>query len=73
MSIQAQLNQQAFAQLNQTHASMKAAERNIRGSMEQIALRALSNCKPCLDDMTQDQKNALDEIIVETFKHRDYI
>lgn len=74
MSLQSQLNKAAFEQLQLTYAAMKTAENgNILGSMEQITLRELSNCSPCLDDMNQDQKNALDEKIIDIFKSRDYI
>ncbi len=73
MSLQSQLNKAAFEQLDKTYAEMKTAQRNVLGSMEQIALRELSNCRPCLDEMSQNQKNTLDEKIIDIFKSREYI
>ncbi len=74
MSMQSQLNKAAFEQLKYTFSAMQSAENgSIRGSMEQITLRELSNCRPCLDDMTSEQKNALDTKIVEIFRAREYI
>lgn len=73
MGIQAQLNQEAFKQLNKTYAAMQFAQGASLGSMEQIALRELSNCIPCIDDMNQEQKNRLDEKILDIFKFREYI
>ena len=73
MSIQAQLNNQAFIQLPLAEAAMQAASSNIRGSMETIILRELDRCSPCLDNMSHDQKTALDSTIIDIFKNREWI
>lgn len=73
MSLQSQLNNAAFSQIAQTHAAMKTATANIRSSMEQYVFQRLMNCRPCLDDMTDDQKKNFDNDIIETFKHREWI
>lgn len=73
MSIQAQLNHEAFIQLPKTYAAMKNATGNILGSMEQTTISKLMNCSPCLDDMTDQQKEKLDSDMIELFKHKEWI
>lgn len=73
VSIQAQLNKAAFQQLCKTYEVMQTAQGAVLGSMEQIALRELSNCRPCLDNMTQVQKHMLDEKVIAIYTYREYI
>lgn len=73
MSLQSQLNKAAFEQLSKSYSAINNAKNgNVRGSMEQITLRELSNCRPCLDDMTQEQKDMLDSSIIDIFNFRGY-
>lgn len=73
MSTQAKLNQEAFSQLPKTYAEIKNATGNIRGSMEQTTISKLMNCSPCLDDMTDQQKEKIDSDMIELFKHKEWI
>jgi hypothetical protein len=73
MSIQSQLNNQAFVQLPLVFAAMKDAARHTRASMETTTLPQLDRCSPCLDDMSYDQKATLDSAIIDIFKNRDWI
>lgn len=73
MSIQAQLNHAAFIQLSKTYSAMKNATGNIRGSMEQTTISKLMNCSPCLNYMTDQQKEKLDSDMIKLFKHKEWI
>lgn len=71
MSLQALFNEQALQELPKVWAAFCEAESGFdRGQIESIALRELSNCTPCLDDMSQEQKNDLDSEIMSMIEYR---
>jgi hypothetical protein len=73
MSLQSQLNNDAFSKLPKTFAEMQKATGNIKGSMEQYVFNQLMNCSPCLDNMNDNQINLLDEKIIKVFAYREWI
>ena len=70
MGLQSILNQEAFEMLEKTWEAMKKADSFDRSQLEAIALKRILNCSPCLEKMTDEQRQKLDNEIVDYFEYQ---
>lgn len=69
MSIQAQLNNDAFSMLPRLSEALKTASQYVTDQMIACALREIMNSSPCLADMNQQQIENLDNDLMDRFNY----
>ncbi len=73
MPIQASFNNQAILQLPRISALINKADQKISNQMIDRTLRIVNNCTPCLNDMSANQKEDMQDQLIETFKYFKFI
>ena len=73
MPLQQSLNNQAISQLPKISELIKSANQSDADQMTSRALREINNCTPCLDDMSEEQKNGMQDDLISSFKYNGWI
>lgn len=73
MSFQSQVNNAALSKLPKVYAAIQAADQFDSSQMQSRALRTIQGCDPILDNMDSEQISAMDENLIESFKHNGWM